>query len=298
AVAVVRPVNGLVWQQTPRGGEIRRTVVIAPGDPLKDIEVLEVKSDRPELVIAANKVERNTQRMIDLKFALADTTPLGNFSATVTVRVRVEGEESTLTVPVRGDVVGDIVVTPQELNVTRAPTARGERLGGLLVRGSGAGDAPRIRAVLAEGAVRAEISKGQSAEQPHVDVYVSDDAPGGAQQAYVYVVTTSTDQPVVQIPVYFVAPMLVEALPAAVVFEGDDTVQRVEIKDFNGAPVSITRATSAHDSVSVSVDASATGQIEVRRGAAALRELRDTQVIIETTMPGALRITIPVAIRE
>jgi len=302
AIAIVRPQNGLIWQQSSRGADIRRTVVIVPGDPEKDIEIVEVKTDRSELAVTANNVVRNKQKMIDLKFSLADITPLGDFSATVTARVRVGSEETTLSIPVRGAVVGDVVVTPLEINMTRASIARGERIGGVLVRGSADSAAPAIRAVLADGAVRADIQKS-AGEQPQILVYAADDAAAGPHSASLYIATSSVDQPVVRVPVYFHVAQDVDVTPAAVVLDAANDTQRVQLRSMNGAALTIVNARSESDAIQVSVvsaessDTTGTSVIEVRRATPVSVTGMDTRVVVETSIPGAAPIAIPVAIR-
>ncbi len=301
AIATVRPTNGLIWQQSARGAEIRRTVVIVPGDPLKDIDIVEVKSDRPELTVTANKVVRNGQKMVDMKFALAGSTPLGEFVATAIARVRVEGEETTISIPVRGVVVGDVVVTPMELNMTRANLAPGDRIGGLLVRGSDQVTEPRVLAALVDGPVRVEVGQPKASDQPHIFVHVADNAPAGPQHATVHVVTTSVDQPVIEVPVYFNVAHVVVATPSALVLDAAHPTQRVNVRAFVEPFVTITGALCDNSSITVSVvtpaqtDANAPCIVEITRATDAAPG--DARLVIETSHPAAPEMIVPIAIR-
>jgi hypothetical protein len=284
-LTVLRPPKGLAWQQAPRGEEIRRTVVIVPGDASHEIDLIDIASDNASLTPKAVKVTRNGQQMIDVKFNLAKDAALGEMSATVTARVRVEGEETTVKIPASGIVVGDVIVTPLEITATQRRVARGEKIGEVLVRSSRGGRVPDIVGVQALGPARAELDQLQGEDLRRVSVFVADAATAGACSATVYLMTTAGDSPVAIVPVYFNVASAVTIAPDVVALNATRATQRIErIKatvvtpkcEGNGKPAVIEVA------IAESIETAARGAL----------------LAIETDLPGDELVSVPVIVQR
>ncbi|NUM53598.1 MAG: DUF1573 domain-containing protein [Candidatus Hydrogenedentes bacterium] len=302
-LAVLRPPNGLLWQQAPRGETIRRTVVIIPGDAAQDIELVDIASDNKLLTPTAAKVTRNGHHAIDVKCALAKDTPLGDFAATVTARVRVAGQETTIAIPARGLVVGDVIVMPLELHSPHKTVKRGEAIGEILVRASRGGEAPAIAALQTAGPVTAELEPVRGQDQHRVVVSVMKDAPSGPNSATVYIMTSGNDQPVAEVPVFFNVARGVLIAPERVALESGHATQRIELRNDAGAPMKIlglqfdTGTLHAKVLVDSQQGADQPASIEVSILNPASISLSGTLLTVETDVPGDESIVIPVLIR-
>ena len=62
----MRPASGLMFEQSPRGQEIRRSVVLVPSDPAKEIELLSIATEQKGIQVSGAKVTRNGQQMEDV----------------------------------------------------------------------------------------------------------------------------------------------------------------------------------------------------------------------------------------
>ena len=302
-LTMLRPPNGLLWQQAARGGEIRRTVVIVPGDATKEIELIDVKSDQPALTPTAANVTRNGQHMIDVKFALAKDAPLGALDATVTARVRVAGEETTVTIPARGMVVGDVLVSPMEIDASRAAIKRGERIGEILVRAGRGGRAPDIGGLETAGPVRAELEPVRGEDLRKIVVSAALDAPAGPCGATVIIMTSGTDQPIVDVPVYFEVARDVSVQPESVVLDATRALQRIELRNSKGALMEVKGLTFDAKIVRASIvtakqtSADDAAVVEVSPSDSKLESPRGTVLVVETDVPGETSIRVPVLVR-
>lgn len=302
-LAVLRPENGLVWLQSPRGDRIRRTAVIVPGDPAKEIKLVEIGSDNPSLTATATEVTRNGQLMIDVRCSLAKDTPLGEFSATVTARVSVAGEETTLSIPAHGLVVGDVIVTPLEIHPQRKAFQRGDEVGEVLVRASRGGPAPGIVALETVGPLVAELEPARGQDLHRVVVRAAKDAPAGASSASVYIMTSAEDQPISTVPVFFNVASGIVVSPDSVTLDTHHPSQRIElrnpksdsllVKDFSLdteiVRASIVAGKQENADTPAVVDVSIVNPTDIPLGGALLK--------IETDAPGDESIIVPVLIR-
>jgi len=301
-LTVVRPPDGLVWQYAARGGAIRRTVVIVPGDASKPIELIDIASDRTALTPTATPVTRNGQRMVDVKCALTKDAPLGLLKATVTARVRVAGEEGTVTIPARGTVVGDIVVTPRELYWPQQPVAPGAKIGEIRVQSSGEGAVPDIAAIKTAGPVRAEQTPAAGEDVRAIAIYAAEDAPAGPCSALVVVMTSSMDEPAVRVPVYFETARRVSVQPSEVVLDPAHAVQRIEFRAAAGA-MQIAEATADTPALRVTVvtarqeGAATPAIVEIALADPAAAAPGGAMITVRTDVRGEASIAVPILIR-
>ena len=302
-LTILRPPKGLAWQQAPRGEEIRRTVVIVPGEATHEIELIEIASDQASLTPKAVKVTRNGQQMIDVKFVLAKDAPLGEMFATVTASVRVESEETTVKIPANGIVVGDVIVTPLEIAATQSRMARGAKIGEVLVRSSRGGRAPDIVGVQAVGPVRAELDQMQGEDLRKISVFVADNAVAGACSATVYVMTTAGDSPVANVPVYFSVGSAIQAVPDVIMLNATRATQRIELRCETSA-FTIKKASSGSERIKATIvtakceDNSKPAVIEVSIAESIETAARGALLSIETDLPGDELVSVPVIVQR
>jgi hypothetical protein len=278
-------------------------LIIAPGDISKDIELLGVTASVPGITIASEKVEGRDGRFIRLTFTLNDDLPLGTLNALLTARVRVGAELTNLSIPFRGGVLGDLFVAPAAIISPKTAYTQGQRISEITVRSSIGRIAPSIVGAMAVGPVRAIIGRQASSDRHVIGVYAAENAPGGPQSATVYIMTSSKDEPIVAVPVYFRMGWPVICEPDRLVLHENDGAKQIHIRRLNGGAVSVTKLRYEPDSlrahiVQVAVQAGSrqSAIVSVEPAAALNAEKRSTILVVETDVPGAERLTIPVLV--
>lgn len=317
ALVITQPDKVLAWGMAPRGDEIAKELKILPGDGSRDIELIEIHMANPSLSVTAAREETKEGFRIVARLKLAPDVPLGQMTNEVKARVRVSGEEAIVQVPVQGEAVGDVLVMPQSiLCAPRLVYAQNQPLSkeGIIVRSSRPNQPlPDVLGAVAVGPIQCIIHKnvkpdwGTQVDRHIIEVRTTENAPPGAQAGTIYVMTTSKDQPVVTIPVFFRMGARVAAEPAHVVLEpanGTPASQRVVLRDATGTALTIREVKFEQDLLGVKVESDRTADathpaaIVISAAAVPPDERKAAVVAVVTDQPGAERILIPVLIRE
>ncbi len=317
ALVLTRPETGVTWGMAPRGDDVGKELAIFPGEPGKDIELLEVHMADASLGVTTTKEESKDGSRIVARFTLAPDVPLGPVTNQLTARVRVGGEEAIVEAPVQGEAVGDVLVMPQSiLCAPRLVYAQNQPLSneGIIVRSSRPNQPlPDVLGIVAVGPVQCFIHKnvkpewGTQVDRHIIEVRTAENAPPGAQAATVYVMTSSKDQPVVTIPVFFKMGSRVAADPAQVLLEpaeGAPASARVVLRDATGAALTIREVKFEEDLLDVAVEMDHTidethpAAIAISATAVPPDERKAAVIAVVTDQPGAERVLIPVLIRE
>lgn len=317
ALVLTQPDKALAWGMAPRGDEITKELILFPGNGSKEIDLLEIHMANPSVSVTTTRKETKEGLRIVARFKLAPDVPLGQVTNELTARVRVSGEEATVQIPVQGEAVGDVLVMPRSiLCAPRLVYAQNQPLSkeGIIVRSSRPNQPlPDVLGVVAVGPIQCIIHKnvkpdwGTQVDRHIIEVRTTENAPPGAQAGTIYVMTTSKDQPVVTIPVFFRMGARVAADPAHVVLEpanGTLASQRVVLRDATGTALTIREVKFEQDLLGVKVesdrtaDASHPAAIVISAAAVPPDERKAAVVAVVTDQPGAERILIPVLIRE
>jgi hypothetical protein len=302
ALVVIFPPDGVHWGLAPRGFPLTKDLMIAPGDIRKDIELLSVACSVPGVIIESEKVEQADRRFIRLTFALDPGLPLASLDAQLTARVRVGEEVADLAIPFRGDVLGDLFLSPPAIISPKTAYAQGQKISEITVRSSTGGIAPEIVGAMAVGPVRALIDKNGGIDRRVIGVYAAENAPGGPQSGTIYVMTTSKDEPIVAIPIYFRMGSPIACEPEQVVLHEAGSPQEIGIRHLSKGAVGIKGLRFEPDSLyaeirqATQVAADRPAIVSVGPAAKVNPEKRSTILVIETDVPGAERLTIPVMV--
>lgn len=307
SLVVYSPDTGVAWTLAPRGGTISTPLTIMAGNESKTIELVELTMARPGITAEAETSVVNDRSRVKVQFTLDPDVPMGLHTNEALARVRVGDVETTVKVPLRGGVIGDVLITPPAIISPRTAYRQGGRISEITVRSSHPDrPAPDLIGVTVVGPLQAEVQPAASENGERViTVAAAANAPGGPQGGTVYVMTTSADDPIVAVPVYFRMAEAVQAKPDhAKLFIGDPIrkTQRIELAAGSEQALSVNDIQFDASVVSarvVSPGESATGaaiDISVADGAAAGAQA--TMVVIETDCPGAEAISIPVLIRN
>jgi hypothetical protein len=301
-LVVVSPPEGVYWGLAPRGFPVNKELLIRPGDISKDIELISVSCSVPGVGIESEKVEDTDQRFLRLTFELDADLPLGSLDAELAVRVRMGDELVDLTIPFRGDVLGDLFLSPPAIISPKTAYSQGQRISEITVSSSTGGEAPEIVGAMAVGPVKALIDKNDSSEESIVGVYAADNAPGGPQSATVYVMTTSKDEPIVSVPIYFRMGSPVTYEPDHLVLHEGHSGREIHVKHASGGAITITNIRYEADSLHAEIRTAGQATTDdpaivfVKAADSVDPAKRSTIMVIETDTPGAERILIPAMI--
>jgi hypothetical protein len=303
ALVVVRPPNGITWGYVKRGNTIGKTLDIAPGNVKNDIELVDIKSSNPGVNVTIEKKTEAEERKIIASFTISPEVPLGTLEATITARVRVGTEEAEIKLPMHGEIIGDLLVTPPAIISPQIAYTLGQRISEITVRASEENaEPPKLLGAMAVGSVKATVIKGANAKAHMIAVHVGENVNAGPQSGTVYVMTDSKDQPITAVPVYFRMGESVRAEPAAVAVEAG-AKQRVALRPASGEKLKITNIGFEEEIVNVEVvqpepaNADTPAAIEITALAPAKPDRLSSIVVIETDAPGGSRVYVPVAIR-
>lgn len=304
ALVVVRPPNGITWGYIKRGDAIGKTLDIAPGNAKNDIELVDIESSHAGVAIKTEKKVQGDERKIVASFTISPDVPLGTLEATITARVRVGTEEAEVKLPMRGEIVGDLLVTPPAIISPQIAYALGQRISEITVRASDeSAEPPKILGAMAIGSVKATVIKAANTKAHIIAVHAGDNVNAGPQSGTVYVMTDSKDQPITAIPVYFRMGDSVRAEPATVALTAGSK-QRIALRLSTKDKLKITNIGFEEDVVKVEVvepeqvNADSPAAIEITAHAPAKLDRQTTIVVVETDAPGGSRVYVPVAIKS
>lgn len=302
ALVVVRPPNGVMWGFVPRGKSLNKQLEFAPGNVENDIELLDLKVTHPGVSVTSEKVTRGKERSIVARFTINPDVPLGTIDASVEARVRVAGEEAAISAPFRGDVIGDVLVTPPAIHSPVKPYALGEYISKITVRSSEEGaPPPKLLGAMAVGAVKTVIVKTGDETSHTIAVHAGDNVLAGPQTGTVYVMTDSPDQPITTIPVYFRMGESVTAEPGTVALKSGETVS-ISLRPVHGDRLKIVNIGFEEDILKLDVTkpeyagAESPATVSITANSPANPERLTSIAVIETDVPGGSRVFIPVAV--
>jgi hypothetical protein len=304
-LVVVRPSGGLFLGTVPRGWWVKKELVFSPGDKAKHIEVLEIRSADPVVTVVAERANMAGERSIRARLIVREDAPLGELSTFIEAKVWVGGEETTVRVPVKATIVGDMVVVPRAIVSTQIPFLQGGRIAEITVRSTGDDPPPDMLGVVAVGPIRGEMALNAGEDSHVITVYAADNAPAGPQSGILHVMTTSRDEPIVSVPVYFRAADVVATNPPSVVLslaEEAPATKRVELRSLRSDTLTIEDIRFDPEAVQVEVvspkqtDSDHPAAILIKADAGIAPAKLATVVVVKTDRPGAASLHIPVLV--
>jgi hypothetical protein len=237
---------------------------------------------------------------IRLVFQVPDDIELGTVAGNVLLHGIVDGEEATLPVRVAGQVVGDLVARPVSLQAL-TPVARGLKLAPVTI--AAANDRPfEVLSVDAGPYIDVAAEPKRLKKEYTVRAVIRDDAPDGPLGTEIVVRTNNTGQPIVRIPVFAnVRPRFVLEPDVALLGPAVGNTRLVRIRADRGLMLDVRRASCEHPMIVAAVaDESASaldnvGYVRISlREDARLEENISAEVMVETNIPGASVVRIPV----
>ncbi len=303
----VDPSGGLFFGYTPRGYPLKKVLSMYPGTAKKDVEVLEVSVEAEGVTVHTKYKERDRLQAAELHLTIGPEVSLGLLDTRIVARVKSGDKEKLMRIPLRGGILGDILLTPASIVSPRSSRPQNTPISEITVRSSRYREGvepPQVIAALVEGPLKTTIINETGEPKRTIKVDVAANAQGGPQGGVVYVITTSEDEPIIAVPVFFRTKYPVVAHPARVVLSSatqQETGQVVEIRStgpfdikdvrFDPALVHVdveTRSQAAEDKPAV---------LRIRAAGGSTGKKAATLVAVETTFPGGDALQIPVAIK-
>ncbi len=304
SLVVYSPDTGVAWSLAPRGGTVTTPLTIMAGDETASIELLELSMEKPGVTPNAETTVENNRSQINVQFTIDPDVPMGMMENQVHARVRIGEKETTVSVAVRGGIIGDVLITPPAIFSPRTAYRQGSRISEITVRSSHPGQsAPELLGVEVVGPLQTAW-KANAAEKTYViTVSSASDAPGGPQSGLVYVMTRSADDPIVAVPVYFRAAEAVAARPDHAVLHAANPTQRINLHHPTKEPFRILNVHFDPQVVSANIvppdTSDAATAVDIALAENAQQDKRTSTVVtIETDWPGAEAIAIPILIRN
>ncbi len=158
-----------------------------------------------------------------ITLSVSDEAPLGSVETTMIVTLAVGEHEAQESVPVVGEVVGDLSYRPIVVDTTRKQSLRGQRLIPVSIKSSG-GRPFEVRKAEAGPLLDVEVTADRPGGSSYdINLTVRDDAPDGPFGAMLRLHTDSLDQPLIEIPVYGQVAPAVAVEPPLVLLVDDGT---------------------------------------------------------------------------
>lgn len=198
---VIRPSPLVTFRNGRRGKEITQRLKLLPGDDNKRLELLGI-------VIADPGIHCNAEPLIEgdryghlLRFVVDDDAPIGDIVTQGTLQFRVDQELEEVAITIRGSVVGDLAYRPGQL-ISLKQTPRGTALPPWTV---GSTEKKPFSVIDADAGplLTAEVTpRNAQRTEYRVVLTVADDAPSGPLATVLRVTTDTSEQPLIEVPVF------------------------------------------------------------------------------------------------
>jgi len=150
---------------------------------------------------------------------------LGTLTGRVKVALEIDGITRTLEMPLRAQVVGELVANPKVLDTTRHHVNPGKKLPKVTVRAMNKRPFKILQATAGPFLdVQYEaVGRPRPESAYRFQLIVRDDAPVGPYGVLLEVKTDSLDQPVIRVPVYGIIAAPIDIDPPMILFRQDGT---------------------------------------------------------------------------
>ena len=300
----VRP-RAVRWGRAIRGGPLNGTLKLTAGTASHRIELVDIRVADPSISVSTEMTTEEEQQTLVARFALAPDMPLGVVMTHIDARVRIQGKEYALQLPMSGLVLGDIICSPPLIAAMRVPVYPGARISAFTVRPSRPGGSVDVLRALTTGPIRTEIVREE--DKCLVEVFASKDAPSGPQGCQVQMYTTSLDEPVISAPVFVRMAGPVALTPEYLTFNLSESesppVKEVRLRAIQSLTMKIRNVQAESECLKVDIvtdeqaDPKHPAVLAITVQGETSKEWEATGVTIETDQPGAERVRIPVLIR-
>ena len=292
-----------------RGAAAAKTVDIAPGAGRKSVSIrgVELPDDAP-LTAQYEPFEARSGTGQRIRFTVSEAAALGTISTTAKVLLTIDGIDRERSIPIRGDVVGDLNWLPRILDATRQPSLPGKKLAPVNVSTT---DKTPFEVLGAAAGPLFDVSVEPLKNTPArtefaVHLTLRDDAPPGPFASILEVRTNSLDQPLVRVPVFGIVAAPIDIEPPMILLRDDGTPKgtrrRVKLQTSTQNKLEVSEWACDNTAVSVTVDREAIARyrhlryLDVQLSGRLPEGTHNATLRVATTLAGSERLEIPVTI--
>lgn len=220
---VVMTPPALRWGPTVKGSTLEAQIRLKPGVPGSELTLLNIHVPHPDLEFTKTITEDAGEIVVQAAFRIADSARIGELNSIVEAQVELGDRQFPVRSPLSLFVMGDVMVRPPQVVSINRPIPRGERISTISLLWTRPESPIDLIDLRTGGAIRTETRP--MPDRIEVDVFVAADAPAGANAARVELFSTSADEPVSTVPIYFLVQESAALVPSAAVLAPGERVQ-------------------------------------------------------------------------
>lgn len=224
---VVMTPRVLRWGPTVKGSTLEAEIRVKPGVADSELELLSIEVPHPDLEFTRSISEQDGEIVIDAAFKIADSARIGELNTVIEAQVQLADRQFPVRTPLSLYVMGDVVVRPPQIVSINRPLQPGEQISTITLLWTQPERPIDLLDTKTTGPIRA--STRQLPDRFEIDVFVLADAEPGPQSGQVDLFSTSGDQPVTVVPIYFLVGSGVVVEPAAVALEVADGTAAADV---------------------------------------------------------------------
>jgi hypothetical protein len=292
----------LNFQKCRRGEEVPVPVVIMPGPKNATLELVELKSELGgvEVITEPNSNPNAGKTGFQVKIRIREEAPLGTLATTLVGKAKIGEKEEPIQVPVRGQVIGDVDMTPSFI-VKPTLMKRDGRLGEITIKANNDATVVVKAAVPRNRLIDAEVVEKEANKEFRVNLSLAKDAPGGPIATTVDIFTNARDLPVASVPVFVNVESSVTVAPMSVYLTGSGQSggkRTVKLISQEAAPLKVESVQCDDPDITTRLipdpEKAQVVQVEVALKENAKPGDHNTTLKVKTNVPGADLLMIPV----
>jgi len=299
----INPQNYVRFKTARPGEALAQPVEILPSQEGAKLEVLAVVMQTSAVTYEQEPLEKEGKSGALLRFKIGEDAPIGQLMSKADIHVRVGEESAQASLSIHGEVVGELAFRPDRIDATRKDTQTGQRLQAVTI------DSPdkkpfQILGVEAGPYMTAEYNARPGESEYVVTVQIKDDAPAGPLAGTLRVLTSSYEQPVIEIPVFAVVTPTVSVQPSLVLLRSGDErgmTRRVRFETARRTPIEIIEVSADQSFIDAKVVDEGEGtnhykmvEVSLKDGAAVGDATATLKVT--TSVAGAEHMTVPIRV--
>ncbi len=279
------------------------------GPGRKKMSVVDIKFPERSPLTATSKIaKRHDQDGILINFSVVKDAPVGRLHETGMLILDVDGITREHDLVVVGEVVGDLVWSPLNVNATRQTSNRGKKLVPIKVRTQ---NKIPFDILSAESVDWLKVSftpveRAKARTEYTVEIVIGEDAPSGPFGTTLRIKTSAPDQPIISIPVFGIVRQPVEVDPPVVFLSANGSQngprRRLKLQASPQDELTIISSSSEIEGMSISVDEAASAKynhlryLDVVYHGTLKPGRHESKLIVTTNIAGAERLEIPVTV--
>ncbi|MHC5108669.1 MAG: DUF1573 domain-containing protein [Planctomycetota bacterium] len=303
-----KPGTAVNLRMLQRGQTADRALELTPAAGRSGLEVLDITMAETDMLAAevADLSGRKSGKQV--RFTVLEGAALGRIDTTASIDINVDGIVRNAVVPIRGEIVADLVWQPKVVDATRIKSERGRRLTPITV--SAAAKTPfEVLSASAGDAFEVnyeQLPPSKQGTRYRFELTVNESAPSGPLATWLVIHTSSLDQPVLNIPVYANIAPVVDVEPPIVVLRKDGTPagtrRRVKLQAGVRDHLKMVGFQSPNEAIRVTLDEASRERYKHLRYLNFMLDgkletgVHEFVVTVVTELPGAETISIPVRV--